>query len=68
VVSGFQPGDEVRCAKCRQWHVVFTRARPDDHPYVALMLFFKCRGQSYFAGVIGGEARLPARRPTTTNA
>jgi hypothetical protein len=30
------------------------------------MLYFDCGGGQYFAGLIGGEARLPVRRPATT--
>jgi hypothetical protein len=37
--------------------------KPGDHPYLLQMLFFQCRGDSYFAGLIGDEARLPVRRP-----
>jgi hypothetical protein len=58
VTSGLQPDNEVRCATCGQWHVVVTRAKPDDHPYVAQMLFFERRGQTFFAGTIGSAARL----------
>jgi hypothetical protein len=30
------------------------------------MLYFECRGDQYFAGLIGGEALVPVRRIETT--
>jgi hypothetical protein len=61
MVSRLHPGDEVRFARCGAWYVVSTRAGSQDHPYVSRMLYFDCRGDQYFAGLIGGAARLQVR-------
>jgi hypothetical protein len=50
---GLQPGDEVRCPTCRQWHAVYRResdAVNKAHPYAQQMLYFTCRAGEYFAG------------------
>jgi hypothetical protein len=63
---GLDTDDELHCPHCAQWHPVKTRGGDGGHPYVQTMLYFECRGKTYFAGTIGSEARYAVRPPTRT--
>lgn len=57
-----EPGDELCCPHCRQWHpVIAPYASGTD--YTIGMLFFACRGLQYFAAQRGHVSRHETRRP-----
>ena len=60
-----QPGLEVHCVHCQQWHVVeqpyaASTTAERDHAYMT------CGPHRYFAGQIGQESRWPVRMPDST--
>lgn len=55
-----QPGDELRCPHCPQWHVVITQHATGTE-YTRRMLYFACRQGHYYAGQIGTPSRHPTR-------
>jgi hypothetical protein len=59
--SSSNPGDDIHCPHCAQWHPLKTRGGEDAHPYVQKMLYFECGRGTYFAGTTGAEARFPVR-------
>ena len=51
--TGLQPGDEIRCPNCPQWHAVYRRIidiADKAHPHAQQILYFTCRGRQYSAG------------------
>ena len=51
-----QPGVEVRCPHCRGWHAVESR-HESGTAYTTAMLYFSCRGNTYYAGQRGHPSR-----------
>ena len=47
-----EPGDEVRCPQCRQWHPV-EDPHSEGTPYTLDMLYWECAKGMYFAGSRG---------------
>ena len=47
-----QPGDELRCPPCRQWHPVVAQ-HSQGTPYTVRMRYWKCAKGWYFAGSLG---------------
>lgn len=69
--GGLQPGDEVKCPHCHEWHRVdFTKNREAIRvESVRQMLYFFC-GKArtpgiYYAGAQGTEGKLERRRDAT---
>ncbi len=56
-----QPGDELHCPHCHQWHVI-VRSHDVGTDYTRRMLYWDCRGQRYYAGQIGFQSRYDVRR------
>ena len=57
-----QPGDEIKCQHCGQWHPVVTQ-HTTGTPYTVSMLYWKCAKGMYFAGSRGHVSRHQTRRP-----
>jgi hypothetical protein len=58
-----QPDMLLKCSRCGCWHAV--RPHDGDVGQSAAandMLFWVCEGKRFFAGSLGGRARLPIRR------
>ena len=55
-----EAGDEIRCPHCRKWHPLIqqhTEGTATGHD----MLYFECRGLTYFAGFSGHGSRHETR-------
>ncbi len=55
-----QSADELRCPHCRRWHPVTLR-HTDGTDYTRAMLYWTCRGRSYYAGQLGTVSRHQTR-------
>ena len=55
-----QPGVDIRCPHCRDWHAVEPR-HESGTAYTAAMLYFSCRGNTYYAGQRGHPSRHESR-------
>jgi hypothetical protein len=61
-----QPGDELQCPHCRQWHVV-DRPYADHSTAESAHLYVTCpltKGR-YFVGAVGSKSRWPWRGKAT---
>jgi hypothetical protein len=56
-----EPGDELRFPHCRRWHPVAATSTSGTE-YTRLMVFWKCRGQRYYAGQLGTPSRHEIRQ------
>ena len=56
-----QPSVAVRCPHCRAWHAVEPR-HTSGTAYTTSMLYFSCRGDTYYAGQRGHQSRHETRR------
>ena len=56
-----QPGVDIRCPHCRDWHAVEPR-HESGTAYTTAMLYFSCRGSTYYAGQRGHPSRHETRR------
>ena len=56
-----QPGDELRCPHCRQWHRVVAQHTTGTE-YTLRMLYFVCRQGHYYAGQMDTPSRHPTRQ------
>jgi hypothetical protein len=63
---GLQPGDEVKCLHCDEWHrVEHTSSQAALITEVVRgMLYFYCPAKraKYFAGNVGAQGKLERRR------
>jgi hypothetical protein len=57
-----QLGHELRCPHCRRWHLVIIGSVGNTTTSADQMLYWQCRGLTYFAGFIGAPGRYPTRR------
>jgi len=58
-----QPDMLLKCSRCGSWHAVRPHEGDVGESAAANdMLFWVCEGQRFFAGSVGGRARLPIRR------
>jgi hypothetical protein len=60
--SPLEPGDELRCPHCHRWHHVIRR-HATGTDYTASMMYWTCRGATFYAGQIGQGNRHETRRP-----
>jgi hypothetical protein len=51
-----QVGDVLRCPRCRKWHPV-VKCHTSGTDYTLRMLYFRCKGQRFYAGQEGLESR-----------
>ncbi len=59
-----EPGVEILCPTCRQWHDVFTKDEaPATGPYGPVrFLYFRCHYAEGFAGTWRVKSRHPSRK------
>lgn len=62
-----EPGVEIHCLHCRGWHAVELR-NASGTAYTVAMLYFSCRGCTYYAGQRGTRSRHETRPPDVKNA
>jgi len=55
-----QRGSQNHCPHCRRWPAVIA-VHTEGTVYTIAMRYWECRGQRYYAGQIGTEARFPTR-------
>ena len=58
-----EPGEELRCPHCRQWHPVIA-PHTEGTLYTLDMLYWECAKGVYFAGSRGTVSRQTTRRST----
>jgi hypothetical protein len=59
--SRLQLDSQIRCPHCHRWHQVAAK-HAEGTEYTRAMMYWDCRGDSYYAGQIGGAARYPTQR------
>jgi hypothetical protein len=57
-----RPSDELHCPHCRQWHLV-ALLHTEGTEFTRRMVYWKCRGGQYYAGLLDATSRHDTRRP-----
>jgi len=65
--AALEPGDELHCPHCHRWHQVITR-HATGTDYAIRMMYWTCRGATYYAGQDGHVSRHETRRPAARHA
>jgi hypothetical protein len=55
-----ESGDQLRCPHCSRWHTLVPTSSPGTDTG-STMLYFECRGLTYFGGFIGAGSRHETR-------
>jgi hypothetical protein len=61
LVQRLQAGDELRCPHCGSWHRLTEKAT-EGTSTGAGMLYFHCRGLTYFGGFVEAASRHETRK------
>lgn len=56
-----QAGDEQKCPRCGQWHVLEQRNAAGVTAYERTMLYVTCGGHQFYAGTLGQPSKHPTR-------
>ena len=56
-----QPGDELRCPHCRNWHPLIQKHTEGTDATIR-MLYFGCGGVPFFGGFIDSGSRHETRK------